>query len=407
MNFEMTFETIFLGADMFGTRAMLLLFALFAIKAFGLAITLFLSVLESQLIAMSIRSSVSLVLTVRIWFWKRRRKPSDKSNQIQPSNIRPHRAHPNIDWSLLSFKHDCKRGRQAANNHHNPAAAAMLSTASGNDIFQNILSELLSNVDRCLAHTANLFDAHVLSLHTGSAFSEINNKNLAVVTTISSNRPVFVVENILQITGKALALVAVLSTAAINSAAQIIQSVVLGGETIFYLTIALKDIFFRGRAPGLSISMQICHHLRPAAMASAVLPNTIYLLPKESVSSLTFEGATQDVGNFRSVTAIFAGIYTHSLVQLPPMIQHQLFESVSFRGRAFRFQLPAKILDLFFNLRAWCPVAVAPPFARECEYIWGLPNSQHSGYAAARYPAEYEFLRGDAIRYYAVVRGRF
>ena len=60
MNFEMTFETIFLGADMFGTpgmfgtRTMLFLFALFAIKAFGLALTLFLSVLESQLIVMSI-----------------------------------------------------------------------------------------------------------------------------------------------------------------------------------------------------------------------------------------------------------------------------------------------------------------------------------------------------------------
>ena len=183
---------------MFGTRTMLFLFALFAIKAFGLALTLFLSVLESQLIVTSIWSSLSLVLPVRIWHRKRRRKPPDKSNQQhQPSNIRPHPAHPNIDWSLPSFDHDCKRGRQAANNHHNPAAAAMLSTASGNDIFQNILSELLSNVDQCLAYTANLFEAHVLSLQTGSASSEINNKNFAIVTTISSNRPVFVVEDIL------------------------------------------------------------------------------------------------------------------------------------------------------------------------------------------------------------------
>ena len=50
MNFEMTLEAIFLGADMFGTRTMLFLFALFAIKAFDLALTLLLSVLESQLI---------------------------------------------------------------------------------------------------------------------------------------------------------------------------------------------------------------------------------------------------------------------------------------------------------------------------------------------------------------------
>jgi len=125
MNCEMTFETIFLGADMFGTRAMLLLFALFAIKAFGHALTLFLSVLESQLIVMSIRSSVSPVLPVRIWFRKRRRKPPDKSNQIQPSNIGPHPAHPNTDWSLSSFNNDCKRGRQAANKNYDPAAAAM------------------------------------------------------------------------------------------------------------------------------------------------------------------------------------------------------------------------------------------------------------------------------------------
>ena len=28
-----------------------------------------------------------------------------------------------------------------------------------------------------------------------------------------------------------------------------------------------------------------------------------------------------------------------------------------------------------FNLRALWPEPVAPPFARECEDIWGLPNS--------------------------------
>ena len=108
-------ETIFLGADMFGTRAMLLLFALFAIKAFGLALTLFLSVLESQLIVMSIWSSDSLVLPVQIWFWKRRRKPPDppKSNQVHQqntNNFRPNQPHPTVTSSLYLHFDYGKRG---------------------------------------------------------------------------------------------------------------------------------------------------------------------------------------------------------------------------------------------------------------------------------------------------------
>ena len=305
---------------MFGTRTMLFLFALFAIKAFGLALTLFLSVLESQLIVMSIWSSDSLVLSVQIWFWKRRRKPPDlpKSNQVHQQNInnfRPNQPHPTVTSSLYLHFDYGKRGRRAAFNGGTPAAAAAIRDAApANHIFLNRFSQMVSNIDQCLAYTADLFEAYVLSLHTGSAFSEINNKNLAVVTIISSNRPVFVVENILQITGGALASVAVLSTVAINSAARIIQSVVLGGETIFHLTIVLKDMFLQGRH-------NLCHHLclSSAAMAGAVLKNTIYLLPKESTTSFTSEGATQNIG-VTSITATYARTYTYSLVQLLPMI---------------------------------------------------------------------------------------
>ena len=47
----MTTEALFLGADiMFGARTMIFQFALFPIKAFGRALTLLLSTLESQLI---------------------------------------------------------------------------------------------------------------------------------------------------------------------------------------------------------------------------------------------------------------------------------------------------------------------------------------------------------------------
>ena len=165
----MTFETIFLGADMFGTRAMLLLFALFAIKAFGLALTLFLSVLESQLIVMSIWSSVSLVLTVRIWFWKRKRKPPDKSNQIQPSNIEPHPADPNINWGLPPFNKHRKRGRGAANNNFLTAAAIHCAARKIQIIRFQI--QIAAN-----QHSAAIFQ--LLNLLLNSSFYQINNPQL-------------------------------------------------------------------------------------------------------------------------------------------------------------------------------------------------------------------------------------
>ena len=144
-----------------------------------------------------------------------------------------------------------------------------------------------------------------------------------------------------------------------------------------------RTIVFRGRAllaqslravsSRLSTSMQICHHLRPAAMANAVVPNTIYLLLKESASSFISEGGTQNIGVI-SVTATYASICTNSLVQPLPFIQQQLCESISFRGRALRCQLLDAIGHVF-NLRAMWLGPNALPFARECEDIWGLPNS--------------------------------
>ena len=64
--------------------------------------------------------------------------------------------------------------------------------------------------------------------------------------------------------------------------------------------------------------------LRPALTAQ---------ITRESTSSFTSEGATQNIG-VTSVTATYACKYTYSLVQLLPMIRQQLRESVSFRGRA-------------------------------------------------------------------------
>ena len=100
-----------------GTRDMLFLCALFAMKAFGLALTLFLSVLKSQLVVALSWNSASLVLSIRIWFRKRRRKPpdGDKTN----CNIRPHPAHPIIFWALPLLDNECKRGREAANKYSN------------------------------------------------------------------------------------------------------------------------------------------------------------------------------------------------------------------------------------------------------------------------------------------------
>ena len=78
--------------------------------------------------------------------------------------------------------------------------------------------------------------------------------------------------------------------------------------------------------------------------------------------------------------ATYAGIYTYPLVQLLPLIQQQLYESASFRGRASKHQLPAKVFGLF-SISGLCAMAVAPPFARECEYIW---DSQIRGAAVTQ-----------------------
>ena len=81
----MTDEAIYFGADMFGMRTMLFQFVLFAIEAFGFALTLFLSALENQLIVVSFWSSASLILPVQIWFRKRRRNPPGEiSDPTQP-----------------------------------------------------------------------------------------------------------------------------------------------------------------------------------------------------------------------------------------------------------------------------------------------------------------------------------
>ena len=71
----MTFESTFLRTDLFGTRTMLLKFDLLAIKMIGLALTLFLSVVEIQLIVALHWICTSVARPIRIWFPKRRRKP--------------------------------------------------------------------------------------------------------------------------------------------------------------------------------------------------------------------------------------------------------------------------------------------------------------------------------------------
>ena len=79
---------------------------------------------------------------------------------------------------------------------------------------------------------------------------------------------------------------------------------------------------------------------------SQSVQNAICWLPRESTSSFTSEGGTQNIG-VMSVTATYASIYTYLLVRLLPMIQQQLCGSVSFRGRASRCQLPTKVFGLF------------------------------------------------------------
>ena len=110
----MTDKAIYFGADMFGTCTMLFQFALFAIEAFGFALTLFLSAIESQLVVASFWILPPLVQPVRIWFPKRRRKPPDPTKLNKQSTIGTHPAHPIINWSLPSFHNNCKRGRLAA-----------------------------------------------------------------------------------------------------------------------------------------------------------------------------------------------------------------------------------------------------------------------------------------------------
>ena len=128
----MTSDAVFLGADVFGTRAMLLQFALLAMRVFGLALTLFLSVLESRLIVVFHWSSSSLLLLVRIWFRKRKRKPPD-SNKTNNFNIRPHPAHPSIFWKLPLLNNDCERGRATKNKNHNLTSAAIHDAAQGDN----------------------------------------------------------------------------------------------------------------------------------------------------------------------------------------------------------------------------------------------------------------------------------
>ena len=109
----MTSDAIFLGADVFGTCAMLLQFSMLAVRVFSLALTLFLSVLESQLIAVFYWNSSSFLLLVGVWFQKKKRKPPD-SSKTNNFNIRPHQAHPTIFWKLHLLDNGCKRGREVA-----------------------------------------------------------------------------------------------------------------------------------------------------------------------------------------------------------------------------------------------------------------------------------------------------
>ena len=289
---------------MFGTRTMLFLFALFAIKAFGLALTLFLSVLESQLIVMSIRSSVSPVLPVRIWFRKRRRKPPDKSNQIQPSNIGPHPAHPNINWVLPSFDSYRKRGRRAANNNFLTAAREIQTVRLQNQIAANQFS-------------AAMFQLLNLSLH--QARPSICQ---AVHPSIHPMHIIILMPMLMLMLMPTSMLALMLTMILILVQISRLDDHLLGNYPTRINNFS-RAIVFRGRALLAQslravTSMQICHHLRPAAMANAVVPNTIYLLLKESASSFISEGGTQNIGVI-SVTATYA-IYTYSLVQLLPMI---------------------------------------------------------------------------------------
>ena len=114
----MTSDAIFLGVDVFGTRTMLLQCALLAMRVFGLALTLFLSVLMSRLIAVFYWSSSSRLLLVWILFWKGKRKPPN-SKKTNNYNIRHRPAHPTIFWKLPLLDNECKRGKEATNEYNN------------------------------------------------------------------------------------------------------------------------------------------------------------------------------------------------------------------------------------------------------------------------------------------------
>ena len=120
MNFKMACNKL---GVIIGTHGMSIYCALFAMKAFGLALILFLSVFESQLIVVLSFISVSLVQSIRVWFLKRKRQPPE-SNKLN-ANIRPHSAHPIIN-------NGCQRRRLPGNKNNNPPAAAMHGAAWDN-----------------------------------------------------------------------------------------------------------------------------------------------------------------------------------------------------------------------------------------------------------------------------------
>ena len=96
--------------------------ALFAMKALVLALTLFLFIIKSKMIVALSWDSAFLVLSVRIWCWKRRRKPPNGNKGIH--NIRPHPARPFIFWALTLLDNECKQGREATNKCNNMRALA-------------------------------------------------------------------------------------------------------------------------------------------------------------------------------------------------------------------------------------------------------------------------------------------
>ena len=122
----MTFESALLVAEIFGTfgtRTMLFQLALFAIEAFGFALTLFLSAVERKLVVTLSWICISPV-PIGTWHRKRRRKPPDPTNLNKQSNIGTHPALP-------SHNNHCKRGRRTANNNFNLTSAAIRGAAPG------------------------------------------------------------------------------------------------------------------------------------------------------------------------------------------------------------------------------------------------------------------------------------